>query len=114
MEEFTFISPSEARSRAANSIATAQMWLKGIENKIVEAADGGKNYIEIHLDAFDTTFGNIPPVPPVHIQKAIQLLKDMGYVVKYQGLGDLYVPRGLANDDGTGPMHRNYGLVIGW
>lgn len=32
----------------------------------------------------------------------------------WRGYGDEYVPRGLADDGGNGPKHRNVGLIIGW
>ena len=42
-------------------------------------------------------------------------LKALGYVVTWQGAyGESYVPRGLADDDGNGPKHINYGMTVGW
>lgn len=41
-------------------------------------------------------------------------LKKLGYTASIGVSGDKYVPRGLADDDGAGPMYQNYGIHIGW
>mgnify|MGYP003329660684 CR=1 FL=1 len=40
-------------------------------------------------------------------------LQTLGYTTRIDLYGDYYVPRGLQNDDGGGPEHCNYGMIIG-
>lgn len=112
--EFKFITAREARERANLSEVAAQKWLKSIEPQIMKAADSNEFSLTFHLDCVDVTFSQRLPDLKPEIKGAVSMLKDMGYNVRYTVYGDRYVPRGLQDDDGKGPMHQNSGLIISW
>lgn len=84
-----------------------------VEKEVVKAAEGGKRQVTIHLgslEPFCYLDGVITP-----LQKAVEWkLKELGYRAEIKLYGDKYVPRGLADDDGNGPKHQNYGIQISW
>ena len=41
-------------------------------------------------------------------------LRELGFNVTMGWNGNEYIPRGLAELDGDGPLHRNYGYHISW
>jgi hypothetical protein len=47
-------------------------------------------------------------------QNVVKELRKLGYLVQCGYDGAEYVPVGLSDDDGDGPMHRNFGLIISW
>jgi hypothetical protein len=84
-----------------------------VENEVVKAAEGGKRNTIIHLgskELFDHLDQLITPLQKAVVDK----LKELGYRAEIKLYGDHYVPRGLADDDGKGPKHQNYGIHIGW
>jgi len=82
-----------------------------VEKKVKDAAESGKRFVFICLGA-EPVYHN---VQPDNIQKAaMEELKKLGYKVVFQRDGESYVPRGLADDDGNGPSHTNYGIQISW
>ena len=108
------ITATEAKVLYDQSGAEVDSYLKHeVESKIVKAAMEGKRSVIIHLGALDYLRHLDQEVTP--IQKAVVTkLKELKYRAVIQLYGDQYVPRGLADDDGRGPSHRNYGLEIGW
>lgn len=54
------------------------------------------------------------PVPTDLHNKLIAKLKSLGFGAKYSFHGDSYIPRGLMEDDGTGPLHINHVLIVTW
>ena len=114
MEEFSFISAKDARERANQSEIAAQKWLKNIEPQIIKAADANEFRFTFHMDAVDVTFAaRLPDLPP-QIKHAIVILEHLGYGVNYCTYGERYVPRGLQDEAGEGPLYQNIGLVISW
>jgi hypothetical protein len=84
-----------------------------VEKEVVKAAEGGKRSTTIHLGSmgsFDHLDQIITPLQKAVVAK----LKELGYRAEIKLSGDWYVPRGLADDDGNGPKHINYGIVISW
>lgn len=84
-----------------------------VEKEVINAAKSGKRNVNIHLGtltAFEYVDGKTTPFNRAVVDK----LKSLGYAVSIQKYGESYVPRGLADDDGNGPAHTNYGFVIGW
>jgi hypothetical protein len=84
-----------------------------VEGYVRSAAESGKRQVQIHIDTtgpFEYLDQKITPFEKAVIDK----LKTLGYTAKIENYGDSYVPRGLADDDGNGPSHRNYGFIIGW
>ena len=84
-----------------------------VEKEVVKAAEGGKRNTMIHLGSkgmFDHLDQIITPLQKAVVTK----LKELGYHAEIKLYGDSYVPRGLADDDGNGLTHQNYGIHIGW
>lgn len=84
-----------------------------VEINVVSAAKSGKRYVFIHLGSkgmFDHIDQLITPLQKAAVEK----LQELGYRARIVLDGDSYVPRGLADDDGNGPKHINYGIQIGW
>jgi hypothetical protein len=84
-----------------------------VETEVMNAAKGGKRQVQIHIGTtgpFEYVDQKITPLEKAIIAK----LKELGYTAKIENYGDSYVPRGLADDDGNGLTHRNYGFIIGW
>ena len=84
-----------------------------VEPVVIKAATAGKHKVYIHLGSAQFEFEMRVKITSVH-QGVVQALKDLGYVASIAQDGDGYVPAGLADDDGNGPLHTNYGFHIGW
>jgi len=84
-----------------------------VEPVVTDAAKSGKRSIFIFLDSlrpYDHLDRVITPLQKAVVAK----LKELGYHALIRLDGEMYVPRGLADDDGDGPKHQNYGIHIGW
>ena len=83
---------------------------KVLEKEIVRMAKSGKREYTHHIGAepYD------PPKPTPVQQGVVDELKKLGYTARYGVYGSSYVPRGLADDNGDGPMYQNYGILIRW
>jgi hypothetical protein len=108
------ITAKEAKQLYDESGAEVDHFLKHTaEINVVSAAKSGKRKVEILIGTtgpFEYVDQKITPLEKAIITK----LKELGYTAKIENYGDSYVPRGLADDDGNGPSHRNYGFIIGW
>lgn len=106
------ITAKEAKELYDQSGAEVQAFLKNkVEPEVIKAAKSGKRSVIIHLGA-EPTYVNVQP-EPLHVQ-AMVALRKLGFMPSFCMYGEKYVPRGLADDDGNGPSHRNYGLQVGW
>ena len=108
------ITAKEAKTLYDESGAEVEQFLKHtVEPEVTKAAKGGKRQVMIHL-------GNVPPFNYVYstltpLQTAVvDKLKGLGYRAEIKAYGEKYVPRGLADDDGNGPQHQNYGIQLNW
>lgn len=108
------ITAKEAKELYDESGHEVEQFLKyTVEPEVTKAAKGGKREVMIYL-------GSIPPFSYAHstitpLQTAvINKLKELGYLAEIKAYGEKYVPRGLADDDGNGPQHQNYGIQIWW
>ena len=105
------ISAKDARVLYDQSGAEAEKFLTQIEPLIVEAANTGKCNIFFHLGSEETSRA----IKPTPLQSQVMdKLHALGYRVQFFRQGETYVPRGLADDDGNGPMHSNFGFAIHW
>jgi|LauGreDrversion4_2_1035121.scaffolds.fasta_scaffold413088_2 hypothetical protein len=108
------ISAQEAKQLYDESGAEVEQFLKNnVEQNVANAAKGGNRYVFIFLgsvEMFRTLTAEITPLQKAVVAK----LKELGYRAEIKLDGDKYVPRGLADDDGNGPKHQNYGIQIGW
>jgi len=84
-----------------------------VEHQVIKAAEGGKRRIIIHLKNLVYYEHLDKVITP--LQKAIvDRLKELGYGAEIKLYDNPYVPAGLANDEGRGPSHQNYGIHISW
>jgi len=108
------ITAKEAKELYDKSGAEVDVYLKNrVEKEVVKAAEGGKRITVIHLGSkgmFDHLDQIITPLQKAVVDK----LKELGYRAEIKLYGESYVPRGLADDDGNGPSHQNYGIQIIW
>jgi hypothetical protein len=84
-----------------------------VEKEVVKAAEGGKRQTIIFLSSkgmFDNLDQLITPLQRAVVDK----LQELGYRAGIRLYGDSYIPRGLADDNGNGPKHQNYGIHISW
>lgn len=107
------INAKEAREIYDASGAEADHMLnRYIEPAVKAAAEAGKAFVFFYIDAEEV--GRTITPTPVHKQ-VIDKLTALGYRVTFgRDNSHQYVPRGLADDDGMGPIYSNYGLTIGW
>lgn len=84
-----------------------------VEPAVMEAAKAGKRHIAIFLDSKGPFDRLDQAIKPVH-RSVLAKLKELGYEASIAVYGDKYVPRGLADDVGNGPMYQNYGILVGW
>ena len=107
------ITAKDAKALYDKSGEEVRSFLKNnLEKKITEAATAGNREYIHHIGAERDVYH--APQPSTVERGVLDELKKLGYSVKYEKYGEEYVPRGLADDDGTGPMYRNYGIIIKW
>jgi hypothetical protein len=107
------ITAQEAKALYDKSGAEVQAFLKNnLEKKITEAATAGKREYIHHIGDQRDVYH--PPQPTPLEKDVLDELNKIGYSVAYDLYGSEYVPRGLANDIGIGPVYRNYGMIIRW
>lgn len=110
------ITAKEAKVLYDQSGAEVDQFLKNsVEKEITDAAKAGKRTVTIYLDSYEWPGyrGFNHDITPLQMAIVVKL-KELGYSAEIKSYGDCYVPRGLADDDGNGPMYQNYGIHIGW
>ena len=105
------ITAKEAKAIYDESGVEAEHLMNQFEPKIVEEAKKGHRTAFVLLGSQES-FLRLQPTP-LHTQ-VMDKLSALGYRVSFTVHGGTYVPRGLANDDGEGPTHQNYGFAIHW
>ena len=84
-----------------------------VEQKIIDAAKGSKRFVFVDLGAvgpYEYVDNKLTPLDRAVVDKLVEL----GYRARVCNSGAKYVPRGLAEDDGSGPLYQNYGIHVGW
>lgn len=106
------ITAKEAKALYDASDAEAKGLMKSFESQIIEAVKSGKQWIVITIGSSPTTK---TPQPDSVQKRVMELLNELGYVSRWVAQdGAAYIPRGLMDDYGNGPMYVNYGIHIGW
>lgn len=82
-----------------------------VEPMIRAAAESGKDHVFLY--AGTAKWWKIVPAP-LFYQQLIDKLIELGFFAKWTADGQPYVPRGLSDDDGNGPLHTNFGIMIRW
>lgn len=92
-----------------------------LDQNIREAAkDGIRVFRTSNTTAFggESLGGSLGPCEKISVtpfqQRVIDALQKNGFSARMEIYGERYVPRGLADDDGNGPIYQNYALTIRW
>jgi len=105
------ITAQEAKVLYDKSGSEVQDYLThNIEKQIVSRSESGERYYTHHLGSCEYEPPKLSPL----LEGVMAELKRLEYRVMYVNFGEKYVPRGLAEDDGTGPLFQNYGFTISW
>lgn len=108
------ITAKEAKELYDQSGQEVADYLKhNVESVVKKAAEGGKRQVFIDMGCvkqFEYLYHTVTPLQKAVVDK----LKELGYRAVIKLDGESYVPQGLADDDGNGPKHINYGIQIGW
>ncbi len=105
------ISAKEALELYNNSLHTLDKYLNdNFHSGIRRAAMSG--YKE-YFHSIGHCEGYLPNLDSLE-KKVILELQKLGYSVNYMFHGESYVPRGLADDEGNGPLHKEYGILVKW
>jgi len=108
------ISAKEAKELFDHSGKEIQDYLTyKIEKDVVKAAKEGKRSVFISIDTVAPYEHVSQKITPLE-KGVLAELQKLGYRVEIKKNGTPYVPRGLADDDGQGPSHTNYGFHISW
>ena len=108
------ISAKEAKELYDKSGHEVEDYLKyNLEKRIIDAANSGKRYIFIQINCIENWKQLHHVTTPLH-NAVCTRLKELGYIATITKYGDSYVPKGLADDDGNGPLYTNYGFKISW
>jgi len=106
------ITAKEAKVLYDESGAEVQIFLTNkVGPEIKKAAAAGTRSYVAHTGS-EELWRNVGPTPM--IRATLAELKRLGYAASFGKYGDEYVPRGLADDNGKGPAHQNYGITITW
>ena len=84
-----------------------------VEKEVTRAATLGKR--KVYIDLGSTRFSSemTDKITTVDLG-VVEKLRELGYVVSIAQDGESYVPGGLADDDGDGPLYTDYGFHISW
>lgn len=105
------ISAKEALQLHNDSLVALERYLlDNFHSQIRQAAMQGNRSYTFNIGSAEYSAPRLEPLQ----QKVFDELKKHGYAVSYGFYGEGYVPRGLADDDGNGPMYRNYGITVTW
>ena len=84
-----------------------------VEKEIINAAKAGKRLVFIYLDNINT-FVSLDRLTTPFQKNVVLKLQELGYTARIDLYGKEYVPKGLQDDLGNGPVHSNYGIIIEW
>lgn len=115
------ITAREAREITNSTILSSEE-IEQIKNIIVSTAEKGMRSVELNLlwltysRPANETWG--VPAEKLSLESnkmavARRMLENNGYTVNVK-TQEPYVPRGLADDDGNGPMYCNVVLEVSW
>lgn len=105
------ITAKEARRIAVTSGVNVAKEVNKIEPAIRAAAEDGKTCVIHFIDAIRV---HNDVIPTALQNRVMAHLSELGYNVIISTYGDKYVPKGLSDDNGDGPLYINYGYVMSW
>jgi hypothetical protein len=116
------ITAAQARALVEASDLEIDLCLEQISPMIETFAKGGLRALPLNKVpkfAFDERFskhhvvGTTITTTEFHT-RLFEKLSSHGYFVKWESQAEPYVPRGLADDDGNGPLHQHFSIVVRW
>jgi hypothetical protein len=110
------ITRKQAKEKADSVGKIPDYIIKQIEHQIWNAAEDGKYEVFLYITDLWNSF-NVhggPTTPSKLQQNVIKFLTAApnNFTVTFAPHGDSYVPRGLADDDNTGPEYINWGILV--
>jgi len=106
------ISAKEAKALVESSEERVLQVMKMLGGQIeYRAMRGQQEYLYSFGDK--EVLGGLPEMNN-EVKAVVNKLIAEGYKVNYCFHGERYVPRGLSDDDGNGPEHSQYGVLIKW
>ena len=115
------ITAEQAAQLAAQSDAMIEQYLIKIGHAIEAVAMAGERSLSLNtvFSCDERVSFSIGPheKKSEHQQFRVRLinaLKSFNYRAQIEMIGDSYVPRGLADDDGNGPVYQQYAIVVRW
>ena len=85
--------------------------------KIEDAASKGKRELQVYEEGWwgcEEDFRTHSVLPSTKQVRLMEQLKKHGYHAEFGRISAGYVPRGLTEDDGSGPTYYNMGISIRW
>lgn len=111
----TMITAAQCLELHKQSDAQIEKILNMIDPKVRSAAEGGmRSYSIMEQGTWECLPISKSPEHSPFRTKLINQFQQLGFVAAYQKSGAPYVPAGLADDDGKGPLHTNWGITISW
>ena len=108
------LTATEAKKLYDESGAEVQNYLDTVvEPLVTDTAKKGQRSCHINIDTIETFENLSTKITPLQYG-VLKKLEELGYRCSISLKGLPYVPRGLADDDGNGPKHTNYGFNIHW
>lgn len=115
------ITAKEALELTLTSEAHIAKCMDILDERIRESAKNGERLFRTSvLTVFhgQSLGGSLGPHEEITVtpfqQQVIDILQKNGFGAKMEIYGEGYVPRGLADDDGNGPIYKNYALTVRW
>lgn len=88
--------------------------LEKYEQLITAAANEGKSSISVHVGSVPSHSARNYENTDLLLAGAVDELQVHGFATSFHPSGEGYVPRGLQDDNGDGPVYINMMLVIEW
>jgi hypothetical protein len=109
------ITAKEAKEIQLASEANIQKYLTKVEVQIKECAELGLNRVALYNEGLYSSFPCGVPINTTPLQnRLITELQHVGFKAVFLKDGPSYIPKGLADDDGNGPIHNNWCVVVSW
>lgn len=109
------INATTARQLVEESEIAIEQMLNSLDMKIREQAIKGQTEYVIYDEGWYESAPCGSPPNKTHKHRAlVDKLQRHGFSVTFGAISSSYVPKGLMNDDGSGPEYKNYGITVRW
>ena len=112
---YKMFTADQARKRGMEGSLLVDGIIQNIEKEIMERSTNYTRLVTYEPRTWTSApLLNIDVQPNQLQQRVIERLRDAGYDVCFAPFSDAYVPKGLQDDDGKGPLYVNWCIVIDW